>query len=149
MELYITPNLLGFLFTSVKPILCSAIYRVKKPIYKWIRGPPCTSVLGETCWFYFCCWPLLHKLPMYIPSLKLTARPWKSPSFLVLSKWWMFHGFVSLRPALVVCPIMCRLFFWDGENHRNFQCFVTFFHSWLLGLSASNSGVEWRELRKG
>ena len=69
-----------------------------------------------------------------------------SPFFLLAFR---MPSLLIFRPALVVCPIMCPLFFWDGENHRNFQCFVTFFHSWLCGLSASNSGVEWRDLCKG
>ena len=35
---------------------------------------------------------------LYIPSLKLTVRPWKSPSFLgfIPSKWWIF------QPAMLV-----------------------------------------------
>ena len=40
---------------------------------------------------------------------------------------------VIIRPALVVCPNLCRLFFWDGENPRNFQCFVTFSRRPIVG----------------
>ena len=51
-----------------------------------------------------------------VPSLKLTVRPWKSPSFLgfIPSKWWIF------QPAMLVYRRVSRFFFFRQVRLWNF-----------------------------